>query len=143
LRVHAPQGGPGTAPAPPLCGPARISPAPPAMSVANPSNATSRRRALSRPDRAAPVPEDVRTAYTYKLKPTPEQECQLADVVWRCRTLYTTALDQRITAYRRCGATLTCSQQQAESPDLKAAFPEDAASHSPVLQDVGCLDAPR
>ena len=46
------------------------------------------------------------------------------------------ALEQRITAYRRCGVTLTCYQQQAELPDLRAAFPEYAAVHSQVLQDV-------
>ena len=50
--------------------------------------------------------------------------------------LYNTALEQRITAYRRCGVTLTSYQQQAELPDLKAAFPEYAAIHSQVLQDV-------
>jgi putative transposase len=82
------------------------------------------------------VPEDVRKAYKYKLKPTPEQERQLAEVLWRCRMLYNTALEQRITAYRRCGATLTCYEQQAELPDLKAAFSEYAAIHSQVLQDV-------
>jgi putative transposase len=72
----------------------------------------------------------------YKLKPTPEQARQLEEVLWRCRTLYNTALEERITAYRRCGVTLTCYQQQAELPDLKAAFPEYVAIHSQVLQDV-------
>jgi putative transposase len=45
-------------------------------------------------------------------------------------------LEQRITAYRRFGASLTCYQQQAELPDLKAAFPENAAINAQVLQDV-------
>jgi putative transposase len=78
----------------------------------------------------------VRKAYKYKLKPTPEQACQLEEVLWHCRTLYNTALEQRITAYRRCGITLTAYQQMAELPDLKAAFPEYAAIYSLVLQDV-------
>jgi putative transposase len=82
------------------------------------------------------VSEDVRKAYKYKLKPTPAQARQLGEVLWRCRTLYNTALEERITAYRRCGVTLTCYQQQAELPDLKAAFPEYADIHSQVLQDV-------
>jgi putative transposase len=56
--------------------------------------------------------------------------------LWRCRTLYNTALEERITAYRRCGVTLTCSQQQAELPDVKAAFPDYGEIHSQVLQDV-------
>jgi putative transposase len=80
--------------------------------------------------------ESLRKAYKYKLKPTPEQARQLEAVVWRCRMLYNTALEQRITAYRRCGVTLTCYQQQGELPDLKAAFPEYGDIHSQVLQDV-------
>src|SRR5215813_7881885 len=75
-------------------------------------------------------------AYKYKLKPTPEQERELKEVLWRCRTRYNTALEQRITAYRRCGVTLTCYQQHAELPDVKAAFPEYAGIHAQVLQDV-------
>ncbi len=80
--------------------------------------------------------QTTRKSYTYKLKPAPEQARQLEEVLWRCRTLYNTALEQRITAYRRCGVTLTCYQQQAELPDLKAAFPEYGDIHSQVLQDV-------
>ena len=52
------------------------------------------------------------------------------------RRAHYTALEERSTAYRRCGITLTRSQQQAELPDLKAAFPEYAAIPSQVLQDV-------
>jgi putative transposase len=78
----------------------------------------------------------LRRAYKYKLKPTPEQERQLERVLWRCRTLYNAALEQRISAYRRCGVTLTCSEQQAELKDLRADLPEYAAIHSHVLQDV-------
>ncbi len=53
--------------------------------------------------------------------------------MWRCRTLYNTALEQRITAYRRCGVTLTSYQQQTELKDLRADMPEYAAIHSHVL----------
>ena len=82
------------------------------------------------------VDESLRKAYKYKLKPTPDQERQLEETLWHCRTLYNTALEQRITAYRRCGVTLTCYQQQAELPDVNAAFPEYGGIHSQVLQDV-------
>jgi putative transposase len=78
----------------------------------------------------------LRKAYKYKLKPTPDQERQLEEVVWHCRMLYNTALEQRITAYQRCGVTLTCSQQQAELPVVKAAFPDYGEIYSQVLQDV-------
>ncbi len=80
--------------------------------------------------------QSVRKSYKYKLKPTPQQEEQLEATLWRCRTLYNTALEERITAYRRCGVTLTAYQQMAELPDLKAAFPEYAALNAQVLQDV-------
>jgi len=80
--------------------------------------------------------ERLRKSYKYKLKPTPAQARQFEEVLWRCRTLYNTALEERITAFRRCGVTLTCSQQQAELPDLKAAFPDYAEINAQVLQDV-------
>jgi len=71
----------------------------------------------------------LRKAYKYKLKPTPDQERQLELVLWRSRTLYNTALEQRITAYRRCGVTLTAYEQQGELPDVKATFPEYGEIH--------------
>ena len=80
--------------------------------------------------------ETVRKAYKYKLKPTPEQARQLEQTVWRCRTLYNTALEERITAYRRCGVTISRYQQEAELKDLRAEMPAYAAIHSHVLQDV-------
>ena len=53
-----------------------------------------------------------------------------------CHWLYNTALKQRITAYRRAGVSLSRYQQEAELKDIRAAFPEYAAIHSHVLQDV-------
>jgi REP element-mobilizing transposase RayT len=82
------------------------------------------------------VSERLRKASPYTLKPTPDQERQLEQTVWRCRLLSNTALEQRKSAYERCGVTLSASQQQAELPDLTAAFPASAAMHSPVLQEV-------
>jgi putative transposase len=78
----------------------------------------------------------VRKTFKEKLRPTPAQEAVLDAVLWRCRTLYNTALEQRITLYRQRGVTLICYQQQAELPDLKAAFPAYREIHSQVLQDV-------
>jgi putative transposase len=78
----------------------------------------------------------LRKSYKYKLKPTSDQERALDETLWRCRTLYNTALEERITAYRRCGVTLTTYSQMAELKDIRAAFPEYAAIHSHVLQDV-------
>ncbi|HEV8193737.1 MAG TPA: transposase [Ktedonobacterales bacterium] len=80
--------------------------------------------------------ESLRKTYKYNLNPTAEQERELERVLWLCRTLYNTALEERITAYRRRGVTITAYQQMAELPDLKAAFPAYATVHSLVLQDV-------
>ena len=81
-------------------------------------------------------PTTVRKAYKYKLKPTFEQERALAAVLWRCRTLYNTALEQRITVWQRCHVSVTRFQQEAELKAIRADFPEYAAIHSHVLQDV-------
>jgi putative transposase len=78
----------------------------------------------------------VRKAYKYKLMPTPEQALALERVLWRCRTLYNTAVDQRKTAWERCHVSITYYQQKAELPDLKRACPEFAEVHAHVLQDV-------
>jgi putative transposase len=81
-------------------------------------------------------PMGVRTSYKYKLKPTAEQEQLLDETLWRCRVLYNTAHEERITAYRRCGITVTRYQQEAELKEIRAEFSEYAAMHSHVLQDV-------
>ena len=80
--------------------------------------------------------ESLRKTFKYKLKPTVEQERELDRVLWTCRELYNTALEQRKTAYERCGVSLSRYTQEAELKELRAAFPEYAAIHSHVLQDV-------
>lgn len=79
----------------------------------------------------------VRKTFKEKLRPTPAQERALDEVLWRCRTLYNAALEQRKTWWGRGqGRSATYSQQKAELPDLKAAHPEYAEVHSQVVQDV-------
>jgi len=82
------------------------------------------------------VSECLRKSYKYKLKPTPEQERALELVLWRCRTLYNTALEERIALWRQRGISVQRYQQEAELKDLRAELPEYAAIHSHVLQDV-------
>jgi putative transposase len=77
-----------------------------------------------------------RKTYKEKLRPTLAQERELERVLWRCRTLYNTALEQRITAWQRCHVCLTRYQQEAELKAIRAEFPDYAAIHSHVLQDV-------
>ena len=78
----------------------------------------------------------VRKTDKEQLRPTPTQERALEQVLWRCRTLYNTALEQRITAWERCHVSVTRYQQEAELKAIRAEFPEYAAIHSHVLQDV-------
>src|SRR5258708_30590038 len=80
--------------------------------------------------------ETVRKTYKYKLTPTPKQVRQLETILWRCRTLYNAALEQRILLYRQRGVSVSRYQQEAELKDLRAELSEYAAIHSHVLQDV-------
>jgi putative transposase len=82
------------------------------------------------------VAETVRKTYKEKLRPTPALERALDEALWRCRDLYNTALEQRITAWQRCHISVTRYEQEAELKAIRAAFPEYAAIHSHVLQDV-------
>jgi putative transposase len=77
-----------------------------------------------------------RKTYKEKLRPTPAQERELERVLWRCRTLYNTALEQRIIAWQHCHVSVTRYQQEAELKGIREAFPDYAAIHSHVLQDV-------
>ena len=77
-----------------------------------------------------------RKTYTYKLTPAPEQEREMGRVLLLCRRLYNTALEQRITAWQRCHISVSRYQQEAELKDIRAEFPEYAAVHTHVLQDV-------
>ena len=78
----------------------------------------------------------VRKPFKEKLRPTPAQEQALDAVLWRCRDLYNTALEQRSSAYQRRHASVSRSQQEAELKGIRAAFPQDEALHRHVLQDV-------
>jgi putative transposase len=80
--------------------------------------------------------ETVRKTYKEKLRPKPKQERALDVVVWRCRTLYNAALEQRKTAWERRHISVQRYTQEAELKDLREAFPEYEAVHSHALQDV-------
>jgi putative transposase len=81
-------------------------------------------------------PQTVRKTFKEKRRPTPAQERVLDEVLWRCRELYNAALEQRITAWQRRRVSISRYAQEAELKDIRAAFPEYAAIHSQLLQDV-------
>jgi putative transposase len=74
--------------------------------------------------------------YKEKLRPTLTQERTLEGVLWRCRVLYNTALEQRITAWQRCHVSISRFQQEADLKTIRATFPDYAGIHSHVLQNV-------
>src|SRR5258706_6693258 len=80
--------------------------------------------------------ETVRKTFKEKLRPTPAQERALDEVVWRCRDLYNAGLEQRVTAWRRHGVSVSRYAQEAELKAIRAEMPAYAAIHSHLLQDV-------
>jgi putative transposase len=74
--------------------------------------------------------------YKEKLRPTSAQQRALEAVLWRCRELYNAALEQRITAWQRRHISVSRFEQEAELKAIRAEFPEYAAIHSHILQDV-------
>jgi putative transposase len=78
----------------------------------------------------------VRKTFKYRLQPTPAQERELERVLMLSRRLYNVALEQRITAWQRCHVSVSRYEQEAELQAIRAEFPEYAAIHSHVLQDV-------
>ena len=78
----------------------------------------------------------IRKTFKEKLRLTPAQERALDEVLWRCRELYNAALEQRITAWQRCHVSVSRNEQEAELKAICAAFPEYAALHSHILQDL-------
>lgn len=75
-------------------------------------------------------------AFKYKLNPTKVQQEKLSWTLHRCRELYNAALEERITAYRKCGASINYHKQAVSLPEVKEGRPEYNDVHSQVLQDV-------
>jgi putative transposase len=75
-------------------------------------------------------------AFKYKLEPTKVQVAKLTWTLERCRELYNAALEERITAYKKRGLTVTRYQQDKYLPEIKEFRPEYNDVHGQVLQDV-------
>ncbi len=80
--------------------------------------------------------QTTRKSYTYKLKPTLEQERQLERTLMLCRHVYNAAIGERREAWRLRGVSVNYYQQKAELPGIKEAMPDYAEVNSQVLQDV-------
>ena len=73
--------------------------------------------------------------HKYRLYPTKPQEAAMFETLRLTRQLYNAALEQRISAYKKQGKTVTGYDQQKELTALKKACPEFEAVYSHVLQE--------
>lgn len=76
----------------------------------------------------------VHRKVTYRLYPTPRQEAALRDVKGAHQRLYNAALEQRISAYRLTGTSVTYAQQCRDLTDLRAVDPAYAAINAQSQQ---------
>jgi hypothetical protein len=80
--------------------------------------------------------QGVRKTYQEQLRHTPALERALERVLWRCRTLDNTALEERSFLWTQRGVSRTRYWQEAELAALRADLPAYAVIRSHVLQDV-------
>lgn len=78
----------------------------------------------------------MRKAFQFRLYPTRQQRCVLADHLEACRRLYNCLLCDRVQAYEERGEPVGLYQQQSKLPFLKTDWPPLAEVHSQVLQNV-------
>src|SRR5215469_3514021 len=87
--------------------------------------------------RAKPPTEKKPTkTYQFRLSPTHKQERTLEMWLVLCCGVYNAALDERKSAYRMAGVSLSFEDQCAELPGCKQVRPDLAEVPSQVLQDV-------
>lgn len=77
----------------------------------------------------------MRRVYRYRLYPTSVQAERMEWTLWKLRELYNAALEERVTAYRRAGKTLSGYDQMRELAAVREARPEYGAIHTHLLQD--------
>jgi putative transposase len=74
--------------------------------------------------------------YRFRIYPTRKQTQMLCTWLGCCCDVYNAALDERKSAYRMAGVSLSYEQQCAELPGCKEVRPELSEVPSQVLQDV-------
>src|SRR5258708_5136803 len=77
-----------------------------------------------------------RKTYLFRLYPTRKQQRTLESWLALCCETYNAALDERKSAYRMAGVSLSYEHQCTELPGCKEVRPELASVPSQVLQDV-------
>ncbi len=74
--------------------------------------------------------------YKYRIYPTGSQIRIIESHFELCRWLYNTALEHRITAYKKLGKSVTWLEQDKQIPEIRKAFPEFKMVYAQVLQNV-------
>ena len=77
----------------------------------------------------------MRKTFKYKAKLSKTTEQNAFNWLGYCQKLYNLALEQRITAYKRRGVSLSTYDQHSELPEFKKAFPEFKQVNSQTLQE--------
>lgn len=75
-------------------------------------------------------------SYKYRIYPNKKQTETLHGQFGLCRWLYNCALEERITAYKSIGKSLSYKEQANQLPEIKEQFAQFGAVHSQVMQDV-------
>jgi putative transposase len=78
----------------------------------------------------------MKKMFAYRIYPTKNQLKSLEATLEECRWLYNHLLETRKIAYEQTGKGVSCYQQQATYPLLKAERPSLTTVHSQVLQNV-------
>jgi len=78
----------------------------------------------------------MKKAFKYRIQASPHTLQQAEYWLDLCRSLYNTALEQRIIIYKQNKGSISCFDQIKQLPELKDAFPEYREVGSQVLQDV-------
>lgn len=78
----------------------------------------------------------MRRTFKYRAKPSKDTESNAFMWLTLCRNLYNAALEQRISAYKKQGKSLSAFDQNYQLPELRKECPEFKQVGSQVLQDV-------
>ncbi len=83
-----------------------------------------------------PKVKKLTRTYLFRISPTRKQQRTLEGWLALCCEVYNAALDERKSAYRMAGVSLSYEEQCAELPGCKEVRPDLAGVPSQVLQDV-------
>ena len=78
----------------------------------------------------------MRLSFRYRITPNLAQKKALNDILWFCKDLYNSALEERISSYKKFGKLVTYYQQAKSIKGLKKHFSEAELIHSQTTRSV-------